>query len=116
MIGCLCARCAGDVEDVEADRRRMLAAVVVVGHQHADLAGLVGADLDNRALARATRGSDHIYEGASWASGAEGELGRLRLLVDDARHIGIADRAVAEPYEHRVALMDHTDRLGPARD
>ena len=41
----------------------------------------------------------------------ERESARLELLVEDAHRVAIADRAVGQPHEHRIAIVDHADRF-----
>src|SRR3954469_9685462 len=81
MIAGECALAADHVVEVERDRGGWRRRERVVGHQDAQFAGLVRADLDDKAAVIARR--NDVDERAGEAADGEREFAPLQLLVDD---------------------------------
>src|SRR5262245_35365965 len=98
------------IDDREGDRIRLLAGRARYGDQNAKFAGLIGADLDGVITIGWGRDADDIDGGAGNAVSHERKAARLGLLVENPHCVGVADRPVAQPHEHRIAVRSEKRR------
>ena len=74
----------------------------------AQLARLVGADLDDLAGVAARR-ADHLEPGTGRAVEGDGKPAEVGVLVEDADGVGVADAAVGEADESGIAVVQDVD-------
>src|SRR6266567_4255430 len=117
MIGCDRRLAVDDVGDPERQGRRAIElGAGRHGEEHPHLAGLIGSHGDQRNAQRPVLHPDGLHARRGNAVDFESDGARFVAVVEHVHGMGIADRAVGQAHEQRVAVVQGADvQRGPGQ-